>query len=215
MTTTHDTGISWTECPVCVGLHRAYEQARAEAEKAWESYESVDFQYRQALDDGRCGFGTSSWTRWHDLLDELRHTYYDLADAEHERLGAWGASILQHAKPQPQEAAEAPAETEEMSAVDREKKTTISRADVAAEQAALAELWYGDVPDFDLPDEIMDGSWSLLHAASAAISVYMRLLEQYAPVTAKGYPAWVANRLRDVLDETAIQRAVTDQGDRK
>lgn len=113
MTTTHDTGISWTDCPVCAGLHRAYEQARAEAEKAWESYESVDFQYRQVLDDGRCGFGTSSWTRWHDLLNELKHTYYALEQAARERLDAWGASILQHAKPQTTDAETTEADTDD------------------------------------------------------------------------------------------------------
>ncbi len=75
----------------------------------------------------------------------------------------------------------------------------------------FGELRYGDVPDFDLPDDFEDGSWVSLHSASVAVRVYMILLERYAPRAAKGYPAWVANRLRDVLDEAAIQRAITDQ----
>ena len=79
----------------------------------------------------------------------------------------------------------------------------------------FGELRYGDVPDFDLPDDFEDGSWVSLHSASVAVRVYMILLERYAPRAAKGYPAWVANRLRDVLDEAAIQRAITDQGGRK
>lgn len=79
----------------------------------------------------------------------------------------------------------------------------------------FGELRYGDVPDFDLPDDFEDGSWVSLHSASVAVRVYMILLERYAPRAAKGYPAWVANRLRDVLDEAAIQRAITDQGGRR
>lgn len=79
----------------------------------------------------------------------------------------------------------------------------------------FGELRYGDVPDFDLPDDFEDGSWVSLHSASVAVRVYMILLERYAPRAAKGYPAWVANRLRDVLDEAAIQRAITDQEGRK
>lgn len=79
----------------------------------------------------------------------------------------------------------------------------------------FGELRYGNVPDFDLPDDFEDGSWVSLHSASVAVRVYMILLERYAPRAAKGYPAWVANRLRDVLDEAAIQRAITDQEGRK
>ncbi|AIZ17072.1 hypothetical protein AH67_05345 [Bifidobacterium pseudolongum PV8-2] len=75
----------------------------------------------------------------------------------------------------------------------------------------FGELRYGDVPDFDLPDDFEDGSWVSLHSASVVGRVYMILLERYAPRAAKGYPAWVANRLRDVLDEAATQRAITDQ----
>lgn len=79
----------------------------------------------------------------------------------------------------------------------------------------FGELRYGNVPDFDLPDDFEDGSWVSLHSASVAVRVYMILLERYAPRAAKGYPAWVANRLRDVLDEAAIQRAITDQEGQK
>lgn len=77
------------------------------------------------------------------------------------------------------------------------------------------ELIYGDVPDFDLPDDFKDESWVRLHYASVAIRVYLNLLERYAPDAAKGYPTWVANRLRDRLDEAAIQSAIKNQGDRK
>ncbi|MEF2736700.1 MAG: hypothetical protein U0N15_05690 [Bifidobacterium choerinum] len=206
MTTTHDTSISWMDCPVCAELHREVERADAEADKAWETFSFFEATYREAFAAGMVGFGTTAWTQWHDLLDQLRHAYYDATDTARARLDAWSESIREHDghKPQPAaEPAEAPASTE--------KKATISMADAAAEQKALEELWYGDVHDFELPDDIMDGSWALLHAASVAISVYMRLLEQYAPATAKGYPAWVANRLRDVLDETAIQRATGEE----
>lgn len=157
-TMTHDTSISWTECPVCSELHRAYEQTVAATEKAWTSYSFFEATYREALDAGMVGFGTTAWREWHDLLDQLMHAYYDATAAQSDRLEAWAESIGEHTEPQTAAPAEAPARTEE--------KTTISMADVAAEQEALEELWYGDVPDFELPDDIMDGSWALLHAAS-------------------------------------------------
>ncbi|PKU96732.1 hypothetical protein CQR55_1067 [Bifidobacterium pseudolongum subsp. globosum] len=101
-----------------------------------------------------------------------------------------------------------PAETGEMGIVATDA--------IGSEEPSVAEeLWYGDVPDFDLPDDFEDGSWVSLHSASVAVRAYMILLERYAPRAAKGYPAWVANRLRDVLDEAAIQRAIADQGGRK
>lgn len=127
MSTTHDIGISWMDCPVCAELHREVERADAEADKAWETYSSVDFQYREARDDGRVGFGTKAWTQWHDLLDQLRHAYYDATDTARARLDAWGESICEHAKPQPAvEPAEAPASTE--------KKATISMTEEAAQE---------------------------------------------------------------------------------
>lgn len=101
-----------------------------------------------------------------------------------------------------------PAETGEVGVV-------ATDATGSEESSVAEELWYGDVPDFDLPDDFEDSSWVSLHSASVAVRVYMILLERYAPCAAKGYPAWVANRLRDVLDEAAIQRAIIDQGGRK
>lgn len=113
MTTTHDTSISWTDCPVCAELHREVERADAEADRAWETYSSVDFQYRDARDHGRVGFGTKAWTQWRDLLDSLLHAYYDAADATRARLDAWGESILQHAKPQAEDAETTEADTDD------------------------------------------------------------------------------------------------------
>lgn len=132
MTTTHDTGISWTECPVCAELHREVERADAEADKAWETYSSVDFQYREARDDGRVGFGTKAWTQWHDLLDQLLHAYYDAADAHRARLEAWGESIREHDEPQTTEAETPAAETPE-------RKITISKANAADELVNVYE----------------------------------------------------------------------------
>lgn len=105
MTTTHDTSISWMDCPVCAGLHREVERADAEADKAWETFSFFDATYREARDAGMVGFGTTAWIQWHDLLDSLLHAYYDAADAHRTRLEAWGESIRKHAKPQTQEAA--------------------------------------------------------------------------------------------------------------
>ncbi|MFR0588197.1 hypothetical protein [Bifidobacterium sp.] len=146
------------------------------------------------------GFGNRQGRR--TALRELRELLDDMIAAidannqQSQQTPAAGTS--------PQE----PAETEGMGIVATD--TTGSEEPSVAE-----ELWYGDVPDFDLPDDFEDSSWVSLHSASVAVRVYMILLERYAPRAAKGYPAWVANRLRDVLDEAAIQRAITDQGGRK
>ncbi len=243
MNTTHDTSISWMDCPVCAELHRGLEYASEKAQDAWRTYDSLDAEYRMAMDDGRLGFGTTAWSQWRDLLDQLRQQYYAAEDAKRASIKAWGDSILMHDGRKPQPAAKAEADGADLAdrldricmidistpctapccnhdrddgAAETEEMGTVSKTDAddipATARDAYAQLLYGDVPDFELPDDIMDGSWALLHAASAAISAYMRLLEQYAPATAKGYPAWVANRLRDVLDEAAIQRAITDQG---
>ncbi|WP_026645576.1 hypothetical protein [Bifidobacterium sp. AGR2158] len=105
MTTTHDTSISWTDCPVCAWLRRELELATELAEQAWDTFSLRDATYREELDAGMVGFGTKEWKQWHDLLDQLRHAYYAAADAQRGRLAAWGDSIREHAKPQTQEAA--------------------------------------------------------------------------------------------------------------
>lgn len=105
MTTTHDTSISWTDCPVCAGLRRELEYASEKAQNAWRTYDSLDAEYRMAMDDGRLGFGTTAWSQWRDLLDDLLHQYYAAEDAKRARLAAWGDSIRNHDKPQTQEAA--------------------------------------------------------------------------------------------------------------
>lgn len=109
MTTTHDTSISWTDCPVCAELNRKFERADAEADKAWETFSFFDTTYREAFAAGMVGFGTTAWTQWHDLLDQLRHAYYDATDTARARLDAWGESICEHAKPQPAAKTETPA----------------------------------------------------------------------------------------------------------
>lgn len=103
-TTTHDTSISWMECPVCGDLYREREHAGAAVEKAWASYSFFATTYRDAFDAGMVGCGTTAWSRWHDLLDQLLHTYYDAADIVRARMEAWGESIREHAKPQTTEA---------------------------------------------------------------------------------------------------------------
>lgn len=103
-TTTHDTGISWMDCPVCAELHREVERADAEADKAWETYSFFATTYRDAFDAGMVGCGTTAWSRWHDLLDQILHTYYDAADIVRARMEAWGESIREHANPQTTEA---------------------------------------------------------------------------------------------------------------
>lgn len=146
------------------------------------------------------GFGNRQGRR--TALRELRELLDDMIasiDADNQQSQQTPA-----AGTPPQE----PAETGEMGIV-------ATDATGSEEPSVAEELWYGDVPDFDLPDDFEDGSWVSLHSASVAVRVYMILLERYAPRAAKGYPAWVANRLRDVLDEAAIQRAITDQGGRK
>lgn len=105
-TTTHDTSISWMDCPVCAELHREVERADAEADKAWETFSFFEATYREAFAAGMVGFGTKEWTKWHDLLDQLRHAYYAAEDAKRARLAAWGDSIRNH------DGDAAPAETE-------------------------------------------------------------------------------------------------------
>lgn len=115
MTTTHDTSISWMDCPVCAELNRKFELADAEANEAWERFSFFEATYREAFAAGMVGFGTTAWTQWHDLLDQLRHAYYDATDTASARLDAWGESICEHAKPQAEDAetADAPAAGDE------------------------------------------------------------------------------------------------------
>ncbi|WP_289098650.1 hypothetical protein [uncultured Bifidobacterium sp.] len=221
-TTTHDTSISWMDCPVCAELHREVERADAEADKAWETYSSVDFQYREVRDDGRVGFGTKAWTQWHDLLDQLLHAYYDAADAHRARLEAWGESIREH--DEPQTTAETP-----------ERKVTISKADAADElvnvygghidqwlkalrersfaqaaepmprdRDAYERLWYGDVPEITLPPSFAGLDAMTLTHCARAIGFYLRVLKQYAPVSDDA--SHVAHRLMDAFDDAAEAR---------
>lgn len=112
-TTTHDIGISWMDCPVCAELHREVERADAEADKAWETFSFFEATYREAFAAGMVGFGTTAWTQWHDLLDQLRHAYYDATDTARARLDAWGESICEHAKPQAEDAETTEADTDD------------------------------------------------------------------------------------------------------
>lgn len=136
MTTTHDTSISWTDCPVCAWLRRELELATELAEQAWDTFSLRDATYREELDAGMVGFGTKEWKQWHDLLDQLRHAYYAAADAQRGRLAAWGDSIREHAKPQTQEAA-TEAETTDAAATEtddgeREERGRAARTIIAA-----------------------------------------------------------------------------------
>lgn len=116
MTTTHDTSISWMECPVCGDLYRELEQEGTAVEKAWATYSSLDMEYRMAMDDARLGFGSTAWRQWRDLLDQILQQYHAAEDAKRASIKAWGDSICEHdVQPQPtgpEEPAEAPAETE-------------------------------------------------------------------------------------------------------
>lgn len=241
-TTTHDIGISWMDCPVCAELHREVERADAEADKAWETYSSVDFQYREARDDGRVGFGTKAWTQWHDLLDQLLHAYYDAADTARARLEAWGESIREHDghKPQPAaEPSEAPAQTEDAEAqvgadpdddmpcmidvhtpctghccaaetddgtAETEVMAAIGKTDTATprERDAYEQLWYGDVPEINLPMNFAALDPMTLTYCARAIGFYLRVLKQYAPVSDDA--SHVAHRLMDAFDDAAEAR---------
>ncbi len=191
---------------LCGGFLNARAERHATVERHETEEDDVLRDAVRAIEHGETtqmrawGFGNRQGRR--TALRELRELLDDMIasiDADNQQSQQTPA-----AGTSPQE----PAETGEMGIV-------ATDATGSEEPSVAEELWYGDVPDFDLPDDFEDGSWVSLHSASVAIRVYMILLERYAPRAAKGYPAWVANRLRDVLDEAAIQRAITDQGGRK
>lgn len=187
-TTMHDTTLRWQDCPVCARLQRELEQARVEREQAWSTLSGVDLQFREAMDAGRAYIGTTAWQRWRDLLDSL--TLQDDLAAKHLQatLAAWGESIREHAEPQPAEA---------------EEPATISMADAADGQAALAELWYNDVPEINLPASFANLDQSTLTHCARTIGLYLRTLKRYAPVSDDAYH--VAHRLMDAFDKAAVE----------
>lgn len=195
---------------LCGGFLNALAERHATVERHEIEEDDVLRDAVRAIEHGETtqirawGFGNRQGRR--TALRELRELLDDMLDGVIASIDADNQQSQQTpaAGTSPQE----PAETGEMGIVATDA--------IGSEEPSVAEeLWYGDVPDFDLPDDFEDGSWVSLHSASVAVRVYMILLERYAPRAAKGYPAWVANRLRDVLDEAAIQRAITDQGGRK
>lgn len=222
MTTAHDTSISWMDCPVCAELNRKFERADAEANEAWERFSFFEATYREAFAAGMVGFGTTAWTQWHDLLDQLRHAYYDATDTARARLDAWGESIRKHAKPQP-------------AAEPEERKVTISKADATDElvnvyeghidkwlealrersfaqtaepmpqgRDAYERLWYGGVPEITLPPSFAGLDAMTLTHCARAIGLYLRVLKQYAPVSDDA--SHVAHRLMDAFDDAAEAR---------
>lgn len=215
MTTTCDLNVDWNKCPNCARLKARVDDAEAAALAASERVDQTYDEYRFERDAGRAVICTSQWSAWRDRIDNLEQAL----DAAHATWTAavdeWAASIHAHRRGETAAAdtATGTAETEEMPTFLQDDEPTVKEDKLARE--LFGELRYGDVPDFDLPDDFEDRSWVSLHSASVAVRVYMILLERYAPRAAKGYPTWVANRLRDVLDEAAIQRAITDQGGRK
>lgn len=198
MTTTCDLSVDWNRCAYCSELRDRVQSASdlrlacsQRLDQAWD-------EYRLERERGVVAFGTVTHRAWQARIDNLDRQLRDAENAAEEAIDEWSASIHEHHRRY--EARQQKAEGSESAETARE---------------LFGELRYGNVPDFDLPDDFEDGSWVSLHSASVAVRVYMILLERYAPRAAKGYPAWVANRLRDVLDEAAIQRAITDQEGRK
>lgn len=213
-------------------LDRAYAEYREDVaagraciatprQRAWSSYLD-DLQMEQSLASTRCTEAINAWAtsihRHHRLHEARQQEAEDSskdvaaeteemvtiskAEAVDELVNIYGGHIdkwLEALRERGSTHTDAGDDTE---AAETEGETA---------RELFGELRYGDVPDFDLPDDFEDGSWVSLRSASVAVRVYMILLERYAPRAAKGYPAWVANRLRDVLDEAAIQRAITDQ----
>lgn len=67
----------------------------------------------------------------------------------------------------------------------------------------FGKLWYGDVPELELPTSYSTlGPMTLSHCARA-IGLYKRMLKRYAPNLADNRPAWVAHRLMDAFDDAA------------
>lgn len=67
----------------------------------------------------------------------------------------------------------------------------------------FGKLWYGDVPELELPPSYSTlGPMTLSHCARA-IGLYKRMLKRYVPDLADNRPEWVAHRLMDAFDDAA------------
>lgn len=70
----------------------------------------------------------------------------------------------------------------------------------------FGKLWYGDVPELELPKNFSELRPMTLTYCARAIGLYLRLLKEHAPVFAEGYPSHVAHRLMDAFDSAAEAR---------
>lgn len=67
----------------------------------------------------------------------------------------------------------------------------------------FGKLWYGDVPELELPSSYLTLSPMTLAHCARAIGLYKRMLKRYVPDLADNRPAWVAHRLMDAFDDAA------------
>lgn len=67
----------------------------------------------------------------------------------------------------------------------------------------FGKLWYGDVPELELPTSYSTLSPMALAHCARAIGLYKRMLKRHAPDLADNRPAWVAHRLMDAFDDAA------------
>lgn len=79
----------------------------------------------------------------------------------------------------------------------------------------FGKLWYGDVPELELPTSYSTlGPMTLSHCARA-IGLYKRMLKRYAPDLADNRPEWVAHRLMDAFEDAAEASEDTLSGEKR
>lgn len=158
--------------------HRLYEDRQQEAEDsskdvAVDTEEMVTISKAEAVDELVNVYG-GHIDKWLEALRERGSTHTDANDNNAEKIETTSTDL------------DEPFEKEDKLAPE-----------------LFGKLWYGDVPELELPTSYSTlGPMTLSHCARA-IGLYKRMLKRYVPDLADNRPAWVAHRLMDAFDDAA------------
>ncbi|PAU67192.1 hypothetical protein [Bifidobacterium criceti] len=226
MTTTCDLSVDWNRCAYCSELRDRVQSASdlrlacsQRLDQAWE-------EYRAERERGVVSFGTVTHRAWQARIDNLDRQLLAADAAAGEAIDEWADCIHEHHRryeARQQEAGDGEACADDMPCmVDVHTPCTghccTEQQDAAADldepfekedrlaRELFGKLWYGDVPELDLPKSYSTLSPMTLAHCARAIGLYKRLLTHHAPDLTDNRPAWVARRLMDAFYDAAEAR---------
>ena len=227
MSTTCDLNVDWNKCPNCVRFKERIKDAEEASRAASANLDRAYAEYREDVAAGRACIATPRQRAWSSYLDDLEMEQSLASTRCTEAINAWATSIHRHHRlheDRQQEAEDGkdvaadtddampctcamcqaedgePAETMEMSATDLDEP--FEKEDRLAREL-FGKLWYGDVPELELPKSYSTLRPMTLSHCARAIGLYKRMLKRYVPDLADNRPAWVAHRLMDAFEDAA------------